>query len=115
LASASSASQVRLVRRSPAHCRVIFDIPPLGLMGPPIVAQMREVVTALEADDQVKVVVFESAVEGFFLNHSDFLARFGPDGPGPGGAQRSRTMSPAGRAQQIRTLPSAGAESGSGR
>jgi enoyl-CoA hydratase/carnithine racemase len=31
--------------------------------------------TALETDEQVKVVVFDSAVEGFFLNHSDFLAR----------------------------------------
>jgi enoyl-CoA hydratase/carnithine racemase len=30
--------------------------------------------TALETDEQVKVVVFESAVEAFFLNHSDFLA-----------------------------------------
>ena len=76
MASTSTVSQVRLVRRSPAHCRVVFDIPPLSLMGPPFVAQMRELVTALEADDQVKVVVFESAVEGFFLNHSDFLARF---------------------------------------
>jgi hypothetical protein len=35
---------------------------------------MRETVTALENDDRVKVVVFESAVDGFFLNHSDFLA-----------------------------------------
>ena len=26
-------------------------------------------------DEQVKVVVFDSAVEGFFLNHSDFLAK----------------------------------------
>jgi enoyl-CoA hydratase/carnithine racemase len=30
---------------------------------------------ALEADEKVKVVVFESAVEGFFLNHSDFLGK----------------------------------------
>jgi len=40
----------------------------------------------LEADEQAKVVVFESAVEGFFLNHSDFLASFDdlmsiPQGP----------------------------------
>src|SRR5580698_6319293 len=28
----------------------------------------------LEADDDVKVV-FDSAVEGFFLNHSDFVAK----------------------------------------
>ena len=31
--------------------------------------------TALETDEQVKVVVFDSAVEGFFLNHSDFDAK----------------------------------------
>ena len=38
------------------------------------VFELREIVTMLENDDRVKVVVFESAVEGFFLNHSDFLA-----------------------------------------
>jgi enoyl-CoA hydratase/carnithine racemase len=43
-------------------------------MGPEFVLQIREVVTALENDDRVKVVVFESAVDGVFLNHSDFLA-----------------------------------------
>jgi enoyl-CoA hydratase/carnithine racemase len=32
--------------------------------------------TAIEADEQVRVVVFDSAVDGFFLNHSDFLANF---------------------------------------
>jgi enoyl-CoA hydratase/carnithine racemase len=36
---------------------------------------MRDIMVQLEADDQVKVVVFESAVEGVFLNHSDFLAK----------------------------------------
>jgi enoyl-CoA hydratase/carnithine racemase len=41
-------------------------------MGSEFVLQIREIVTALENDDQVKVVVFESAVDGFFLNHSDF-------------------------------------------
>jgi enoyl-CoA hydratase/carnithine racemase len=44
-------------------------------MGPEFVLEFREIVTALEADQQVKVVVFDSAVEGFFLNHSDFLAK----------------------------------------
>jgi enoyl-CoA hydratase/carnithine racemase len=44
-------------------------------MGPEFVLQIREIVTALENDDRVKVVVFESAVEGFFLNHSDFLVK----------------------------------------
>jgi enoyl-CoA hydratase/carnithine racemase len=45
-------------------------------MGPEFVLQIRDIVTELENDDRVKVVVFESAVDGFFLNHSDFLANF---------------------------------------
>ena len=74
--SATKAAQVRLNRVTPSHCRVVLDNPPLNLMGPEFVPQIREIVTALENDDQVKVVVFESAVDGFFLNHSDFLANF---------------------------------------
>jgi enoyl-CoA hydratase/carnithine racemase len=35
----------------------------------------KEVIAALEADDQVRVVVFDSAVEDYFLNHSDFEAK----------------------------------------
>jgi enoyl-CoA hydratase/carnithine racemase len=43
-------------------------------MGPQFVREFREIITAVEADEDVRVLVFESAVEGFFLNHSDFLA-----------------------------------------
>jgi len=32
-------------------------------------------VLKLETDDRVRVVVFDSAVEGFFLTHYDFLAK----------------------------------------
>jgi enoyl-CoA hydratase/carnithine racemase len=67
-------AQIRLTRTSSAYWRVTFDNPPLNVMGPQFVREMREVVTALEADKEVKVVVFDSAVEGFFLNHSDFNA-----------------------------------------
>ena len=76
MSSAAKAAQVRLEQVTPSHCRVVLDNPPLNLMGPEFVLQIREVLTALENDDQVKVVVFESAVEGVFLNHSDFLANF---------------------------------------
>jgi enoyl-CoA hydratase/carnithine racemase len=68
-------AQVRLNRQSPSYWRVIFDNPPLNLMGPEFVLEFREIMTAIETDEEVKVVVFESAVEGFFLNHSDFLAK----------------------------------------
>jgi enoyl-CoA hydratase/carnithine racemase len=67
-------AQIRLNRSSPGYWRVTFDNPPLNLMGPEFVLEFREIMTAIETDAQVKVVVFDSAVEGFFLNHSDFLA-----------------------------------------
>jgi enoyl-CoA hydratase/carnithine racemase len=75
MTSTSHPPQIRLARRSPAHCRVVFDHPPLNLMGPEFVGQFRGLMQELESDEQVKVVVFESAVDGFFLNHSDFLAK----------------------------------------
>jgi enoyl-CoA hydratase/carnithine racemase len=51
-----------------------FDLPPLNIFGPDTVPQLNEVITALETDEDVKVVVFDSAIEGFFLTHYDFLA-----------------------------------------
>ena len=67
--------QIRLTRRSPAYWRVMIDNPPINVMGPEMVRQFQEVIGALEADEQVNVVVFDSAVDHYFLNHSDFLAK----------------------------------------
>ena len=59
----------------PAYWRITFDNPPLNLTGPEFVLEFREIVTALETDQELRVAVFDSAVEGFFLNHSDFKAK----------------------------------------
>jgi enoyl-CoA hydratase/carnithine racemase len=67
-------AQIRLTRLSAAYWRVTFDNPPLNVLGPQFVREFREIIAAVEADEKVKVLVFESAVERFFLNHSDFLA-----------------------------------------
>ena len=69
-------ARIRLTRASNAYWRVTFDNPPLNVMGPQFVREFREIVTAVEVDEEVKVIVFESGVDGFFLNHSDFLANF---------------------------------------
>ena len=67
--------QLRLSRRSPTYWRVTIQNPPLNIMGPNLVKEFQALMGALEADEQVRVVVFDSAVEGYFLNHSDFLAK----------------------------------------
>ncbi|MBN9658075.1 MAG: enoyl-CoA hydratase/isomerase family protein [Acidobacteria bacterium] len=69
-----STEQVLLARISPRYWRVTLNHPPLNIFGPETIPQFNAVVTALEADQEVRVVVFDSAVEGFFLTHYDFLA-----------------------------------------
>ena len=71
--STAKTEQIHVNRQSSSYWRVIFDNPPLNLMGPEFVLQFREVMTEIENNENVRVVVFESAVDGFFLNHSDFL------------------------------------------
>jgi enoyl-CoA hydratase/carnithine racemase len=63
--------QLRLSRTSPTYWRVTFDNPPLNLMGPQFVLEFRELMANIEKDPDVRVVVFDSAVEGVFLNHSE--------------------------------------------
>ena len=83
-------TEIRLTRRSPTYWQVTFDHPPLNIFGPETIPQLSEIITELETDEHAKVVVFDSAVEGFFLTHYDFLAR--PEDlaglpPGPTGLQ----------------------------
>ena len=78
MASTSAATkqeQIRVVRRSPAYWRVTIDNPPINVMGPEMVREFQALINALEADEHVRVVVFDSAVEDYFLNHSDFFAK----------------------------------------
>jgi len=85
-----STQRVRLERRLPSYWRVTFDHPPLNIFGRQSIPQLNEIIGALETDEQVKVVVFDSAVEGFFLTHYDFLAPLEDSTsipPGPTGLQ----------------------------
>ena len=73
--AATNTREIRLARQSSTYWRVTFDHPPLNIFGPKTIPQLNEIVTALETDEQVKVVVFDSSVDGVFLTHYDFLAK----------------------------------------
>jgi len=87
--------QIALRKHSPAYWRVTFDHPPLNIFGPETIPELSEIVTALETDEQVRVVVFDSAVDGFFLTHYDFVAPAEDTTrlpPGPTGLQQLPDM-----------------------
>lgn len=72
---------VRSERLSPAYWRVTFDSPPLNLYDPEVEAALAAIVDRLEADPDVKVVVFDSALPDFYMAHLD-LGRMGELGEG---------------------------------
>jgi enoyl-CoA hydratase/carnithine racemase len=69
-----SNKQFFLTKESPALWRVTFNNPPVNIFGPKSIQQLDEIITAIESDKQLKVVVFDSAIDGFFMTHYDFLS-----------------------------------------
>jgi enoyl-CoA hydratase/carnithine racemase len=75
MSTTTAAGEISLRQISPEYWRVTFDIPPLNIFGPANIPQLEAIVSSLETDRRVKVVVFDSAIDGFFLTHYDFLAK----------------------------------------
>ncbi|QAS82515.1 enoyl-CoA hydratase/isomerase family protein (plasmid) [Rhizobium acidisoli] len=65
-------AQIKVDKRTPAYWRVTFDNPPFNIFGPETIPQMEKVVAAIESDPNLRVVVFDSDVPGFFLTHYNF-------------------------------------------
>ncbi len=85
-----SDKRVFLTKHSPAYWRVTLNNPPVNIFGPKTIPQLNEIITAIETDKELKVVVFDSAIDGFFLTHYDFLAKIEETTslpPGPTGLQ----------------------------
>jgi enoyl-CoA hydratase/carnithine racemase len=65
--------EIRITRITPEYWRITFDNPPFNIFGPATIPQLNDVITQLETDPKVKVVVFDSAVPGYFLTHYNFV------------------------------------------
>lgn len=70
--ASSSPNQFLIEKISPEYWRVQINNPPFNIYGPDSTFQFEKVISAIESDSKLKVVVFESKVPGFFLTHYDF-------------------------------------------
>jgi enoyl-CoA hydratase/carnithine racemase len=66
--------QFKITRVTSEYWRVTIDHPPFNIFGPDSIPQLSTAIAQIERDPQLKVVVFDSAVPGFFLTHYDFTA-----------------------------------------
>lgn len=65
--------QIRVTQPAPGYWRAEFSNPPINLVDLDTIADLSELITSLERDPSVKVVVFASADPDFFLAHYDVL------------------------------------------
>ncbi|WP_260691973.1 enoyl-CoA hydratase/isomerase family protein [Rhizobium laguerreae] len=65
-------SQIKVDKRTPAYWRVTFDNPPFNIFGPETIPQLEKIIADIETDPNLRVVVFDSNVPGFFLTHYNF-------------------------------------------
>jgi enoyl-CoA hydratase/carnithine racemase len=70
--------------------KVIINNPPINLFGPEFSVELMALMDELEANENLNVVVFESANPDFFIAHLDVLKASGfPTGEGKTGLSRS--------------------------
>jgi enoyl-CoA hydratase/carnithine racemase len=67
-------THLRLTEQSPTLWRVTFTNPPVNVIGPDMMRDLKILLTELESNDTVNVVLFDSADPDFFLAHYDLAA-----------------------------------------
>ncbi|MEI9938510.1 MAG: enoyl-CoA hydratase/isomerase family protein [Pseudomonadota bacterium] len=68
-----TATQISIEKRSPGYWRATFDHPPINLIDLQTIHELDALVSEIETDPDVRVVVFDSADRDFFLAHFDVL------------------------------------------
>src|ERR1700754_4707263 len=64
-------SQLRIDKSEPRSWRVTFDNPPINLIDAATIGEFSTLVDELETDEEVRVVVFDSADSDYFIAHFD--------------------------------------------
>lgn len=67
-------AQFKLTAESETFWRVTFTNPPVNVIGPDMLRELKELLVELETDPGVNVVVFDSANPDYYLAHYDLVA-----------------------------------------
>ena len=62
-----------ITKYSSSFWRVTLDNPPINLMGPDMIGGLQKLMDIVEADQELKVIVFDSANKDYFVSHFDVL------------------------------------------
>ena len=82
---ATTVASVQIAKTSPTLWQATFDNPPINLIDPAMILQLEALVSEMETDPALQVVVFRSADPEFFLAHIDVTADNAGMAPGKTG------------------------------
>jgi enoyl-CoA hydratase/carnithine racemase len=68
---AESVAHLRIIEETSAYWRVLFDHPPLNIVGVGMFEGLQDLLARMDASPSLRVVVFESANPDFYLAHFD--------------------------------------------
>ena len=69
MSKAKSAEHVRVIEKTPAYWRVLFENPPFNMVDTTIFEGLQDLLARMDASPGLRVVVFDSANPDFYLAH----------------------------------------------
>ena len=77
MAKTNPAGPIRVIEETPAYWRVVFDYPPFNILDATIFEGLQDLLVRMDANQSLRVVVFESANPDFYLAHFDLTGKTG--------------------------------------
>src|SRR6516164_10762308 len=77
MAKTNPAGPMRVVEETSAYWRVVFDYPPFNILDATIFEGLQDLLVRIDANQSLRVVVFESANPNFYLAHFDLTGKTG--------------------------------------
>jgi enoyl-CoA hydratase/carnithine racemase len=77
MAKTRTAAPLRVIEEMPAYWRVVFDYPPFNIVDADIFQALQALLVRMDNSQNLRVVVFESAIPDFYLAHFDLTGKIG--------------------------------------
>jgi enoyl-CoA hydratase/carnithine racemase len=74
---ADSTAPLQVIEETAAYWRVVFNYPPFNIVDAALYDSLQNLLAQMDASQNLRVVVFESAIAGFFLAHFDLTGKTG--------------------------------------
>jgi enoyl-CoA hydratase/carnithine racemase len=77
MAKPNAHAPIKVIEETPAYWRAIFDYPPFNIVDGDVFQSLQDLLIRMNDSQNLRVVVFESAIPDFYLAHFDLTGKLG--------------------------------------